>query len=50
VITHTGDFRDNPLAVFAIWQGGLALYGGLTVGILTGWGWPAGAACRAAGP
>jgi prolipoprotein diacylglyceryl transferase len=36
VITHTGDFRDNPLAVFAIWQGGLALYGGLTVGILTG--------------
>src|SRR4029450_3571576 len=35
-ITHTGDFRDNPLGVFAIWQGGLALYGGLTVGILTG--------------
>ena len=28
VITHTGDFRDNPLEVFAIWQGGLALYGG----------------------
>src|SRR5918994_2818156 len=36
VLTHTGDFRDNPLEVFAIWQGGLALYGGLTVGILTG--------------
>jgi prolipoprotein diacylglyceryl transferase len=36
VITHTGDFRDNPLEVFAIWEGGLALYGGLTVGILTG--------------
>jgi prolipoprotein diacylglyceryl transferase len=36
VLTHTGDFADNPLGVFAIWQGGLALYGGLTVGILTG--------------
>jgi prolipoprotein diacylglyceryl transferase len=36
VITHTGDFGDNPLEVFAIWQGGLALYGGLTLGILTG--------------
>ena len=36
VITHTGDFRDNPLEVLAIWQGGLALYGGLTIGILTG--------------
>src|SRR4029453_10826658 len=36
VITHTGQFRDNPLEVFAIWQGGLALYGGLTVGILPG--------------
>jgi prolipoprotein diacylglyceryl transferase len=36
VITHTGDFRGRWLHVFAIWEGGLALYGGLTVGILTG--------------
>jgi len=36
VITHTGDFRGRWLHVVAIWEGGLALYGGLTVGILTG--------------
>jgi prolipoprotein diacylglyceryl transferase len=36
VITHTGDFRGRWLHVFAIWEGGLALYGGLTLGILAG--------------
>jgi prolipoprotein diacylglyceryl transferase len=36
VLTHTGDFRGRWLHVLAIWEGGLALYGGLTVGILTG--------------
>ena len=36
VSTHTGDFRGRWLHVFAIWEGGLALYGGLTLGILTG--------------
>jgi len=35
VITHTGDFLDRPWAVFFIWEGGLALYGGLTVGAIT---------------
>jgi prolipoprotein diacylglyceryl transferase len=36
VATHTGDFRDRPWEVLYIWKGGLALYGGLTLGILTG--------------
>jgi prolipoprotein diacylglyceryl transferase len=36
VITHTGDFRGRWLHVLAIWEGGLALYGGLTLGILAG--------------
>jgi prolipoprotein diacylglyceryl transferase len=36
VATHTGDFRDRWWEVFYIWKGGLALYGGLTLGILTG--------------
>jgi prolipoprotein diacylglyceryl transferase len=36
VATHTGDFRDRPWEVLFIWKGGLALYGGLTLGILTG--------------
>ena len=35
VITHTGDFADRPWGVLFIWEGGLALYGGLTVGALT---------------
>ncbi len=36
VSTHSGEFRGHWLHVFAIWEGGLALYGGLTLGILTG--------------
>jgi prolipoprotein diacylglyceryl transferase len=36
VATHTGDFRGRWLHVLFIWEGGLALYGGLTLGILTG--------------
>jgi prolipoprotein diacylglyceryl transferase len=36
VATHTGDFRGRWLHVLYIWEGGLALYGGLTLGILTG--------------
>jgi prolipoprotein diacylglyceryl transferase len=36
ISTHSGEFRGRWLHVFAIWEGGLALYGGLTLGILTG--------------
>src|SRR6266702_4432444 len=36
VITHSGDFRGRWWHVIAIWEGGLALYGGLTLGILAG--------------
>ncbi|HEX8134036.1 MAG TPA: prolipoprotein diacylglyceryl transferase [Actinomycetes bacterium] len=36
VATHTGDFRGRWWEVLFIWKGGLALYGGLTLGILTG--------------
>jgi prolipoprotein diacylglyceryl transferase len=36
VITHTGDFFwDRPWGVLYIWEGGLALYGGLIAGALT---------------
>ncbi len=35
VLTHTGDFIDRPWGVLFIWEGGLALYGGLTLGALT---------------
>jgi len=36
VLTHSGDFRGRWWHVIAIWEGGLALYGGLALGILTG--------------
>ncbi|MFV1999336.1 MAG: prolipoprotein diacylglyceryl transferase, partial [Acidimicrobiia bacterium] len=35
VTTHTGNFTSRPWAVFFIWEGGLALYGGLLFGALT---------------
>ena len=34
VTPRIGDFADRPLAVFAIWEGGLALFGGLFFGTL----------------
>lgn len=33
VSTHLARFVDRPLAVIAIWEGGLAFFGGLTFGI-----------------
>ncbi|HKE98710.1 MAG TPA: prolipoprotein diacylglyceryl transferase [Actinomycetes bacterium] len=36
VSTHLSAFADRPWAVLAIWEGGLALFGGLALGILTG--------------
>ncbi|MGQ0434006.1 MAG: prolipoprotein diacylglyceryl transferase [Microthrixaceae bacterium] len=33
VINHLGSF-DNPLEVFAIWQGGISLLGGITGGVI----------------
>jgi prolipoprotein diacylglyceryl transferase len=36
VTTHTDKFHGKWWEVLFIWQGGLALYGGLTLGILTG--------------
>jgi prolipoprotein diacylglyceryl transferase len=56
VATHTGDFEGRWLHVVAIWEGGLALYGGLTlgiaVGVLVAWrqGLPVGKALDAAIP
>ncbi len=35
-VTHTAEFDGRPLAVFAIWEGGLTLYGGLVLAILAG--------------
>ncbi|MFO7699457.1 MAG: prolipoprotein diacylglyceryl transferase [Acidimicrobiia bacterium] len=35
VVTHTGRFEGRPWAMLYIWEGGLALYGGLVFGALT---------------
>lgn len=35
VVTHTGRFAGRPWAMLYIWEGGLALYGGLVFGALT---------------
>jgi prolipoprotein diacylglyceryl transferase len=36
ISTHFGEFRGRWWHLVAIWEGGIALYGGLTLGILTG--------------
>lgn len=35
VLPRLDYFAQNPLEVFAVWRGGLALFGGLTLGLLT---------------
>jgi len=35
VVTHTARFEGRPWAAFYIWEGGLAIYGGLLFGALT---------------
>jgi prolipoprotein diacylglyceryl transferase len=56
VSTHTGDFAGRWPHVVAVWEGGLALYGGLTLGVAVGalvaWrqGLPVGATLDAAVP
>jgi phosphatidylglycerol---prolipoprotein diacylglyceryl transferase len=35
VLPRLDRFADDPLSVFAVWEGGLALFGGLTAGILS---------------
>jgi prolipoprotein diacylglyceryl transferase len=35
VLPRLGYFADNPLQVLQVWEGGLALFGGLTLGTLT---------------
>ena len=37
VIFSWGEYKDNPLEIFAIWHGGLAIYGGLIAGFLVLW-------------
>lgn len=36
VLPRLGNYSDNWLGVFKIWEGGIALFGGLTLGLLTG--------------
>jgi prolipoprotein diacylglyceryl transferase len=36
VSTNLGTYIDDPLRVFAVWRGGLALYGGLFLGAIVG--------------
>lgn len=35
VLFRLKDYADNPLSVFAVWEGGLAIYGGIIAGIAT---------------
>ncbi|MGH8930191.1 MAG: prolipoprotein diacylglyceryl transferase [Egibacteraceae bacterium] len=37
VSTHLGAFAERPWAALFIWEGGLALFGGLTLGALAAW-------------
>ena len=39
VIFQWSDYREHPLNAFKIWEGGLAIYGGVIAGILTGIVW-----------
>src|SRR4051812_1304638 len=36
VITDWELFRDDPVRVFSIWQGGLGIWGGIAVGVAVG--------------
>lgn len=35
VIFEWEKYADNPIKIFAIWEGGLAIYGGILGGLLT---------------
>ncbi len=35
VVFSWSQYRDNPLSIFFIWEGGLAIYGGLIAGLFT---------------
>lgn len=37
VVFSFSSFRDNLLSVFYIWQGGLAIYGGIIAGLIAAW-------------
>lgn len=36
VLTHLADYRANPMLAFALWEGGLTLYGGFALGTIGG--------------
>ena len=48
MLANLGDYRGDPLLVFAIWQGGLSSFGGLAFAIPAGW-WSARRRCPALG-
>ncbi|MCH7760147.1 prolipoprotein diacylglyceryl transferase, partial [candidate division TA06 bacterium] len=35
ILYHLDQYRENPLEIFAIWQGGLMIYGGILVAFLS---------------
>lgn len=39
VIFQWSDYRDHPIDALKIWEGGLAIYGGVIAGLLTGIVW-----------
>ena len=39
VLIHFDVYRDDPLKIFKIWEGGLVFYGGLVLAILVGFGY-----------
>ncbi len=34
VFTHLGDYTDNPLRAFSIWEGGLSMFGGVVLALI----------------
>jgi phosphatidylglycerol:prolipoprotein diacylglycerol transferase len=39
VLSHLGEYQDDKLGVFRVWEGGLVFYGGLAAGVLFGIGY-----------
>lgn len=37
VLFQPADYLENPLKIFAVWEGGLAIYGGVIAGIIVAW-------------
>jgi phosphatidylglycerol:prolipoprotein diacylglycerol transferase len=37
VLTHLGEYADNPFRIFAFWEGGLSMFGGIVLALALSW-------------